>query len=65
MWKSVSRKRKCAVCGKPDWCSYNDKVGFGICRRLKIGSAVERQDANGVAYYVYKMCQEPTGGFNV
>lgn len=33
-WKNVTRSHLCAVCGKPDWCSYTLDGAMAMCRRI-------------------------------
>lgn len=40
-WYRVTRKRPCAICGRPDWCGYTD--GAGLCMRVES----EKQTKNG------------------
>lgn len=51
VFKGVSRSRKCEICGKGDWCSYQVDGPIQICRRIAGG--LEKKDKWGVVYYVY------------
>lgn len=34
----VSRRRPCAICGKPDWCVYTRDEQVSICMRVSVGA---------------------------
>lgn len=47
----VSRKHKCPVCGKPDWCSVTSDGVYVRCMRIESGWAVTGSD--GVTGYMH------------
>jgi len=36
-WQRVSKKRPCAICGKPDWCTYSADGRTACCMRVESG----------------------------
>jgi len=34
-WRRVSRRRPCAICGKPDWCGVSKDGSVAICMRVR------------------------------
>lgn len=42
--KKVTKKRKCAICGKPDWCSYSENGELALCKRVSAGSVKEAKN---------------------
>jgi len=49
-WKRVSRHCRCTICGKPDWCIYNESKNLACCPRVwsdrPFGSAGYLHDMN-------------------
>lgn len=43
VYHRVSRRMKCPVCGKPDWCLVSDDKAFVLCARISLGSRREYQ----------------------
>ena len=54
-WRHVSQHHPCEVCGKTDWCSYNDDETGTICRRLEDPQrgAIHQVDRSGGHYWLY------------
>lgn len=40
----VSKKSKCQICGKPDWCTYTKDGELAVCMRVSAGSVKTARD---------------------
>lgn len=49
--KRVTRKNKCQICGKPDWCGFTDDGKLAFCMRESAGSF--KQAGNGA--YIHNL----------
>ena len=54
VFKAVTKKDVCIICGKSDWCTRSTDSTWHICRRVKREDGKERQDRNGQTYYLYR-----------
>ncbi len=52
-WKECTHKHRCAICEKPDWCSYSEDGAVAVCRRVDGGNGIHRTDVNGADYWLY------------
>jgi hypothetical protein len=52
-WENVNADNCCRICGKPDWCSRNEKEGLEICQREKKDGGESKKDKNGEKYFLY------------
>lgn len=53
-WTTVSARRPCQKCLKPDWCAYvPDDDSVLICRRIDDGTGRYKIDGEGFDYWVY------------
>lgn len=50
-YKRVSKKRKCLICGKPDWCSYTQDAKISFCARIAAGADRVSRTGWGVFYH--------------
>jgi uncharacterized protein DUF3854 len=53
-WHRVSRKERCPICGKSDWCRLSDDGAWVLCRRLDLGDGMHRIDKNGEDAWLYR-----------
>lgn len=51
LYKRVSRKRSCRICGKSDWCSYTPDEKISFCAREISGSDRTSRTGWGVFYH--------------
>jgi hypothetical protein len=54
----VTRRRRCRVCGKPDWCGYRADEQISICMRISNGS--QGTSRNGGHIYHHGRLSFPT-----
>jgi hypothetical protein len=50
--KRVTKRRKCEICGRPDWCSYTEDGALALCMRVSAGSV--KQAKNGAYIHVLR-----------
>lgn len=50
--RRVTRKAKCAICDKPDWCSSTTDGALALCMRVSAGSV--KQAANGAYVHILR-----------
>jgi len=48
----VNRRRRCQICGKPDWCSYVRDGSISICMRVSEGA--RKINRHGGAIFIHK-----------
>ena len=51
LYKRVSRKRNCLICGKPDWCSFTPDETISFCARITCGADRVSKTGWGVYYH--------------
>lgn len=49
-WHKVSKANPCPICGKADWCGFNDEMTMAICMRVQN----DYPSKNGGYIYVYE-----------
>lgn len=54
MFREVSKKWPCEICGKDSWCSRSDDGRVVICRRISEGG-IRKIDKNGNDFYIHKI----------
>ena len=52
-FKNVSKKSRCKICDKPDWCSESIDGEVSICRRIQRQGAIRKVDSSGCEFYLY------------
>ncbi len=59
---TVTAKRPCRHCGKPDWCYYFPESGLEVCNRGSIATgwlASKKSDSNGNPYLYKEEAEKP------
>jgi hypothetical protein len=52
MFKAVTQKNPCAICGKPSWCSRTADGKTLLCRRVSLGG-IRKVDKSGCEYFLH------------
>jgi uncharacterized protein DUF3854 len=60
-WHAVTRRARCAVCGKPDWCRVSPDGAMALCRRVAEGG-LHRVDTAGVHYWLHVLAADLRSG---
>lgn len=50
--KRVTKRRKCEICNKPDWCTYTEDGTLALCMRVSAGSTKEAK--NGAYIHILR-----------
>jgi hypothetical protein len=58
-WHDVSRRERCTVCDRPDWCSRSTNGAIAICRRQGGGGATQRTDKNSATFWLHRTGSSP------
>ena len=51
LYRRVSRKRVCLICGKPDWCSYEPEGNISFCARVTANADRISKTGWGIFYH--------------
>lgn len=51
LYRRVSRKRVCLICGKPDWCSYEPDGNISFCARVTANADRISKTGWGIFYH--------------
>jgi hypothetical protein len=51
IFRRVNRRRRCRICGKPDWCSYVRDESLSICMRVSDGA--RKINRHGGAIFIH------------
>lgn len=66
-WHRVTKKQPCPICGKPDWCTYDDS-GARCCMRVESGKLManggwlHKDNSQAIKPAAYHAAEAPIGG---